>query len=488
MRALGVRIADGRVVHELRHDLKGGWIRLQSTWARLQRKSAIVAAVGIDADVLFLEYVLYDLDAARADTSSENGLRLAARWILEIVEAYRALSEEVPADIGLFWNPELRRDLDGHLRLTFRPIPLATNLLPPELLERRPTWDERTLVFMVGTWSQWIIEDTRASRLANILRACVQPRPRRRWKRLDDLVRAIESLGFTKQSLLAREEPAGWRALEEGYGWLKARDYARAIPVLATAANHARYRAAANVAMTKARGHLVDENPAPVASPPPAEEERPPNDAAANYERGKQFLRKGRLYEARAAFERALELDGRMLAALLLRREVDRAIASNRRRLGPAARASVQLPESLERLRDVMLTGDPAAIAAALRVPPYSDDVDAQLVLAGFLSDQEAHEIYDRLAAGSGGHRALLAKAELLLRTDKAVGALAILDGLAPEQRADVHVIEARARALERLGRLGEAAAEFRRFISLATGGSDIRVRAAADWLRDHRL
>lgn len=483
-----VRLFHGRVVSELRHELKAGWIRLQSTWARLQRKTSIVAAVGIDADILLLDYVLYDWGAPAAKMDSADGLRLGARWILELIEAYRALSEEVPDDIGLFWNPVLGRDLDAHLRLTFRPEPLAVNLMPPELLEKRPTWDERTIVFMIGTWIKWLVDYDRSSRIAKILEACVEPRPRRRWKKLDDLVHRIESLGFKEHALLAREEPAGWCALEEGYSWLEAGEYKRAIPLLTAAADHARYRDAANAAITKARDRIVDDPPAAVELPPVTEPAPPPDDAPAHYARGKQFLRQGRLHEARVAFERALELDATLLAAFLLRREVDRAIANNRRQIGDGAQPAIRLPESLERLRDVMLAGDPTAIAAALRVAPYNEDADAQLVLASFVTVEEAHEIYDRLAEGPSRPRALLAKAELLLRTGSTTTALAMLDALAAEQPTDVHVIESRARALERLGRLGEAAAEFRRFISLSTSRSDIRVRAAHDWLRDHPL
>jgi hypothetical protein len=52
----------------------------------------------------------------------------------------------------------------------------------------------------------------------------------------------------------------------------------------------------------------------------------------------------------------------------------------------------------------------------------------------------------------------------------------------------DPEASEGSSRALDKLGRTGEAAAEFRRFISLATVGFDLRVRAAHAWLDAHRL
>jgi Flp pilus assembly protein TadD len=115
-----------------------------------------------------------------------------------------------------------------------------------------------------------------------------------------------------------------------------------------------------------------------------------------------------------------------------------------------------------------------------------------QLVLArlvDFAGDEErACLIYDRAATSqSHCYAALLGKASLLVE-QRTESALAIFEDLCAQAPTDPDPCEGRARALEKLGRLGEAAAEFRRFISLATSRSDIRVRAAADWLRDHPL
>jgi hypothetical protein len=46
-----------------------------------------------------------------------------------------------------------------------------------------------------------------------------------------------------------------------------------------------------------------------------------------------------------------------------------------------------------------------------------------------------------------------------------------------------VDAIDLRARALEQLGRIADAAAEYRRFIARAGAGSEARVQAAQHWL-----
>jgi hypothetical protein len=56
------------------------------------------------------------------------------------------------------------------------------------------------------------------------------------------------------------------------------------------------------------------------------------------------------------------------------------------------------------------------------------------------------------------------------------------------EAPSDLDASEGRAQALERLSRLGEAAAEYRRFVGLANARADLRVRVAQQWLDAHVL
>lgn len=210
-------------------------------------------------------------------------------------------------------------------------------------------------------------------------------------------------------------------------------------------------------------------------------------DATAHYLRGKALLGLGRLEEARDAFDLAIALKPTMLEAMLLRREADRTLV----RLGKAIgkqHVSIAIPESLEHLRDVLTSGRSKPAIEALSLLP--DDPDAQLLLARFLGFDGKHDeaivIYDRLASTSHRHAALVGKAGALLEEGHAESALAIFDALIADTPNDREATEGRARALDRLGRTSEAAAEFRRFVSLATAGADLRVRAAQLWLEHH--
>jgi len=217
-------------------------------------------------------------------------------------------------------------------------------------------------------------------------------------------------------------------------------------------------------------------------------------DGEAQYLRGKSLFGLGRLHEAREAFERAFVLAPKMLEAMLLRREVDRAIGATRSAVGEQTAKTIDIPPALAELRDVLLAGDAKRAIAALSEPRFADDPDAQLVLARFHvfdgDNYRAAHVYDEVASRWPEHRfaALLGKANALLDFGYHESALAMFDQLVAEKPTDLDASEGRARALDKLGRTGEAAAEFRRFVSLATSGSDLRVRVAQAWLDAHPL
>jgi tetratricopeptide (TPR) repeat protein len=216
---------------------------------------------------------------------------------------------------------------------------------------------------------------------------------------------------------------------------------------------------------------------------------RIPGDAAQHYTRGKVLLALSRLPEARDAFDQACKLAPMMLEAMLLRREVDRCMAGGRREVGAQGPITFDIPASLSELRDVLIGGRTSDAISALSQPRFLDDLDAQLVLARILvfdrQLESALQIYDRIAQLADPHRhaALVAKAGVLLSLGHRDSALALFDLVCSEKPNDVDASEGRARALEQAGRTGEAAAEYRRFISLATSRSDVRVRAAQLWL-----
>jgi tetratricopeptide (TPR) repeat protein len=201
--------------------------------------------------------------------------------------------------------------------------------------------------------------------------------------------------------------------------------------------------------------------------------------ARAHYLRGRALFANGRVDDARDAFETATKLDPKLLEAQLLGREVERVTGNVRQTVGKQHAPTFEIPQQLAELRDVLISGDTNASIAALRDDRFARDADAQLLLARFLAFDnrldEAIAVYDLLEATGHRSAALVGKATALLDLGRTGDALSIFEQL-PD---DADAAEGRARALEQLGRLDEAAEAYRRFIALASSGSDLRVRAA---------
>ncbi len=213
-----------------------------------------------------------------------------------------------------------------------------------------------------------------------------------------------------------------------------------------------------------------------------------------HYRRGKALFGVGRLVEARAVFELALSLDPKLVEAMLLHCEVERTMRNTRIEVGTQRAPVIELPESLAPFRSVILAGRPRAIIDALSVPEQAENLDAQVMLARYLAldgePDRASAIFERVASAPFPYRqrALVGKAELLLDAGAHESALALFDVVCAEAPSDLDASEGRAQALERLGRVGEAAAEYRRFVGLANARADLRVRAAQQWLDAHAL
>ena len=112
-----------------------------------------------------------------------------------------------------------------------------------------------------------------------------------------------------------------------------------------------------------------------------------------------------------------------------------------------------------------------------LRRPEHATDPVAQLLLASCLAFErrfaDAVAIYERVAASSPEHRAVarVAHARCLVELDRAADGLALLGG-----SDDPAICDARAFALERLGRMQEAAREHDKIAAIAARRSDVRV------------
>ncbi len=209
-----------------------------------------------------------------------------------------------------------------------------------------------------------------------------------------------------------------------------------------------------------------------------------PDDGLAHLARGKILLALGRVVEARDSFERASTRGPQILEAMLLRREVDRSIKDVRTAAGTANASSIDLPEHLAELRDVLLDGSTSDAIEMLRRPGFANDAVAQLLLASLLSFERLHAdalaIYDRVLTLGDEHRhsAMLGKADTLLGSGRAEESLSLFEGLSAERNDLIEAIDGRARALKLLGRIAEADEAFKQYVAMAGHRSELRVRS----------
>jgi tetratricopeptide (TPR) repeat protein len=193
-----------------------------------------------------------------------------------------------------------------------------------------------------------------------------------------------------------------------------------------------------------------------------------PTDGIAHYLRGRCLVGLERLVEARASFERACVLRPDLLEAILLRREVDRALGNIREVVGTPVELVIDVPQHLREIGLLLASGETRRAIEVLERPEHEADAAAQLLLAGALEIErrfdEALAIYERVTGFDEMHRhaALVGKASALLELDRCVEALRLLDRLRAERPTDAATIETRARVLARLGRTVEAEEEYR--------------------------
>ena len=208
-----------------------------------------------------------------------------------------------------------------------------------------------------------------------------------------------------------------------------------------------------------------------------------PSEGLAHHARGKSLFGLARLIEAREAFDRACGLRAQLIGAMLLRREVDRALKNVRATVGSDIAQTLDIPEYLAELRDVIVGGRIPDAIQMLRRPDYEHDAVAQLLLAELLSFDgrfdEALAVYE--SGQLGDERALAAhigKAWTLLELGRAADAVALFDRVIAERGDEIDALEGRARALQLLGRLAEADAAGRKIASITGDRSNRRVRS----------
>jgi tetratricopeptide (TPR) repeat protein len=525
-------------------------------WADLTPHPCILDVLGIEADVVLLRFA-----AIAWGRRSSNGQRTVANWGLQLIDAYRHIIDEVPADIrGPFACPLLEIDVARHVRLAFPPVRHddVAPFLAPELRKSWPRCDELALVYSVGIQLQQL-SDVDDVTLSTILQRAAADSKRRRFKTLRELRDALAPFAST-QPVRGDDDLTAWRLFEEGVGYLElemphtalerletARTYDDSLVMIDDALREAREQLSTGerVVVPK-RARITDAVLCAVHAPSPTAHREPPtplqlvtharnqlelgetgvaielalralavdpaialaldvlvsahlqrheladalrsaerfvaahpSSARARYLLGKVLLGRGNLHDAHKQFAHAIKLDPKLLEAQLLRREVERVIANLYATVGSQPPPTFDIPGQLTELRDVLISGDTNAAISALSADRYTHDADAQLLLARLLAFErrfdEAIALYDQLAASSHRTTALVGKATALFELGRPGDALSIVEQL-PD---DPDAAELQARALDQLGRLDEAAAAYRRFIALASSGSDLRVRAA---------
>ena len=203
-----------------------------------------------------------------------------------------------------------------------------------------------------------------------------------------------------------------------------------------------------------------------------------PDDALAHYARGRGLLRLGRLHEARAALERASALDPKLLEAQLLAREVDRAILRVRSTAGAPSAMSIDVPEQLAGVRELVAANRIDEAIGALAAHP--DDAVAQRLRGELLAFTarfaDALAAFDASLALADTPAARLGRGRALLELGRPSDALASFEAIdLPE------ALDGRARALLELGRHAEAEAAARAAVAAIERGSDLRARVARE-------
>ena len=204
-----------------------------------------------------------------------------------------------------------------------------------------------------------------------------------------------------------------------------------------------------------------------------------PADGHAHYVGAKTLLALGRLAEARDACERALELAPSHLPAMMLRRQIDRTIKRVRTQAGKAQHVPIDLPEHLRDLRPLLVAGRTAEAIAVLEGPPYANDDTARLLRADLLAFTEQLEVALAAYEAIPGVAAGVGRALVLVKLGKASDALAVCDALIEEHANAAEAHEARALALQQLGRGHEAEQELRRAAAADRQRSQMRVQLA---------
>ncbi len=178
-----------------------------------------------------------------------------------------------------------------------------------------------------------------------------------------------------------------------------------------------------------------------------------PTSGLAHYRRGRCLFGLGRLLEAREVLERAQVLDPQLLDAMLLRREVDRALGKVRAVVGSAFPQQLAIPEHLPEVKAAMARGSIPDAVSWLEGHEIGDG-EARLLLGQLLIGQERYldavRAFERVG-GEQAHVAHVGKARALAAMGRGEEALRLLDRVCAEAPESTEAVVVRARVVDLL-------------------------------------
>jgi tetratricopeptide (TPR) repeat protein len=206
------------------------WNPVRDRWLDLPPHPAILDAVDLDEHGrLLIRYAA--IDWKLRPISQEHDRRAVRRltsWGVELADAFETVASEMPTEeLGWLFNPMIKIDIGGHVRIGFLPAARdnadLNRHMPDEVLERWPHADQRSLVYLVGKVlsSLWTRSGLDAeATLAAIINRCLQPRPRDRYPTLATLRDAFVIGRGDRAAVRSDRTLRAWRFAETGIGLL----------------------------------------------------------------------------------------------------------------------------------------------------------------------------------------------------------------------------------------------------------------------------
>ena len=202
------------------------WDQLRNLWLDLPPHPNLLDAIEQRGSGLSLRYAALDWKhVPPLDDGSDRVTASLATWGIQLCGAFGALAWSVPErSRGPLTFPFAAVDIDGHVRVGFRPVLIedqAAQPPTPEAAKRWPEADVRAFVYVVGTlMSQLSVPSKHVTSMRAIIARCLEIRPRSRYASLDELREALITAGGSVVAVRSSRRLAAWNLTEEGVGWL----------------------------------------------------------------------------------------------------------------------------------------------------------------------------------------------------------------------------------------------------------------------------